>query len=160
MSTVARNVASVPQRSSGNTWSEIVRLLAPDPASDSHKELIQVAGIASSLIARGAMESAPVVVHGGPGPRVRIYCVYGPDAIAGDGVNEAALATIPTLGNWKVSLPCPAEDLTWVTDALKINSTRITARDMKTSVDNESSEFDGMKATDEQTVNLEAFLKR
>lgn len=32
-------------------------------------------------------------------------------------------------GDWRVSLPCPMDDLGWVQAALKKHSTRITARD-------------------------------
>lgn len=160
MSTVARNFASVPQRSSRDTWTGIVNLLAPDSSSDSHKELLQAAGVASSLIARESMESAPIVVYGGPGPRVKVFCVYGTDAIGGDRVNETALATVPTQGDWKVSLPCPADELSWVRDALKAESSRITARDMTTSVADETDEDEAQKAAAGQSVDLEAFLKR
>lgn len=158
MSTVARRFVSVPQRSSRDTWEAIASLLAPDTAGDAHQELMKVQGVGSSLISREAMESAPIVVYGGPGPRVKIFCIYGSDAIAGDGANEDSLATVPTQGDWKMSLPCPAEDLSWVQDALKAVSGRITARDMSTSV----AENDGVgeKQAVTQEVNMEAFLRR
>lgn len=158
MSTVARKFVSVPQRSSRETWDMIALLLAPDKTGDAYKEIMKVQGVASSLISRETMESSAIVVYGGPGPRVKVYCLYGNDAIGGDGANETALATVPTQGDWKMSLPCPSEDLAWVQEALKTDSARITARDMSTSVsdDEEAKE----KLTSSQVVDMEAFFRR
>lgn len=158
MSTVARKVLSVPQRSSRDTWSAIVSLVAPDAASEAHAELVKVAGIASSLIAREAAASSPIILHGGSGPRVKVFCIHGEDAIGGDGANETALATVPTQGDWKMSLPCPAEDLSWIKEALGSETSRITAREIGTSLPGED---DGTeKSATTQDVNMEAFLKR
>ena len=44
--------------------------------------------------------------------------------------NEEALGFDPLKGDWRVSLPCLADDLAWVQGALKKHSTRITARDL------------------------------
>jgi hypothetical protein len=99
----------------------------------------------------------PVVVCGS-GPRVRIYCLYNEDAVEGDDANEAALSFHPTTGDWKISLPCPADDLSWVRDALKAKSKRITARDMDTAFDVEE-ETSNQKSAPEAVVDLEAFFK-
>ena len=73
----------------------------------------------------------------GSGPRVRLYCLYGDKAISGDGASESALAFNPTEGDWRMSLPCRADDLDWVRDALKRKSSRITARDLDESIESD-----------------------
>ena len=65
-------------------------LLASDESSDAHVELMSVSGIASSLISSDAMKDAAVVCTGS-GPRVRVYGLYGEDAITGEDANEATL---------------------------------------------------------------------
>jgi hypothetical protein len=157
MSTVARNFASIPARSASETWSSIVSILAPDDASEAHKELISVSGLVNSIISRETCQAAPMVVFGGPGPRIRIYCTHGEDAISGEGTNEASLATVPTQGSWSMSLPCLKEDLTWISDELKKKSSRISAREMSEAVSEESN---AEKAVQSQEVNMEAYLRK
>jgi hypothetical protein len=156
MTVVARRFVSIPERTASATWSAISQLLAPDSGSTASAELASVAGIASSLISREAMTS-PVVVWGA-GPRVRIYCLYNEDAVEGEDANETALSFDPTDGDWYMSLPCPAEDLSWVQNALKGKSKRVTARDMETLLDSDEEESSKKSAT-ETVVDLEAFFK-
>jgi hypothetical protein len=141
MSVLARTFASIPARSARETWKAISELLAPNPASTGVQELSAVAGIAASLIAREAMTAA-IVVHGS-GPRVRIYCAYHSDATDGDDANEKALNFIATEGDWKMSLPCPAEDLSWVQAELAQVSKRVTARDLEEKVGDDESDAPG-----------------
>jgi hypothetical protein len=101
--------------------------------------------------------TAAIVLYG-TGPRVRVYCLYNDDAIDGDDADEMALSFDPTAGDWQMSLPCPSEDLSWVQDALKAKSRRITARDMDTAFDNEEREASKNNAV-ETVVDLEAFFK-
>jgi hypothetical protein len=89
---------------------------------------------------------------------VRIYCLYNEDAVEGDDANETALSFDPTDGDWYMSLPCPAEDLSWVQNALKGKSKRVTARDMETLLDSDEEESSKKSAT-ETVVDLEAFFK-
>jgi hypothetical protein len=118
MSTVlARRVVSTPVRSARQTWDRIVELLAPDPASPARKDLAAAAGVACASIASEATCEDAIIVWGA-GPRVRIYCVFDEDAITGDNVNEDPLPTVPADGDWRMSIPCPPEDLKWSTDAL------------------------------------------
>ncbi len=156
MTVIARRFTSIPDRTASATWSAISELLAADPKSEAAVELASVAGIASSIISREAM-TVPIVVCGS-GPRVRVYCLYNEDAVDGDDTNETALSFNPTEGNWKMSLPCPTEDLSWVQGALKLKSQRITARDMNTAFDSEE-ETNHQAAATESTIDLEAFLK-
>lgn len=156
MTVVARRITATPARSAAEAWSVIIKLLAPQPDSAARKELLAIAGVASSLIADEAMKAAPVVVYGS-GPRVRIYCLYGEDAITGDTANESALAFDATEGDWAMSLPCPADDLAWVQEALKKQSSRVTARDMATNV--EEDKADSAAATKALQVDEEEFLR-
>jgi hypothetical protein len=134
MTVVARRIIATPARSASEAWNVIVNFLAPDNSTDAWKELQSIAGLASNLIADEAFADAPAVVYGS-GPRVRIYCVYGEDALSGESASETALTFIPTNGDWRMSLPCPPEDLEWVTAALKEKSTRVTARNVNDDIE-------------------------
>lgn len=155
MTVIARRFASVPERSAVDTWNAIVELVAPDPRSSARTELAAVAGVACSLIA--SEMSAPIVVYGS-GPRLRIYCLYGDNAIEGDNVSEGALTYVPTEGDWRMSLPCPEEELEWVQKSLR-SSARVSARDEDEDVDDEKSEDRGVRGVGAPTVNLDAFLR-
>lgn len=128
MSTVlSRIIASVPTRTASETWERIMELLAHDPRSAGRAELEKVAGVAVTAIASEATKNDAVVVSGN-GPHIRIYCVFGEDAISGDGVNEDVFQKYPTEGDWVMSIPCLPEDLKWVQKKLKACSDRVTAR--------------------------------
>jgi hypothetical protein len=159
MTVVARTFCSIPKRSALETWTAIVALLVPEAGSAARLELDSVAGIASSLITREAMNS-PIVVYG-CGPRVRIYCVYNEDAITGDAANENKLAFDATDGDWHMSLPCPADDLDWIVGALGKKSKRITARDQAEAVESEDSSQASKAAGNDgaASINMEGFLK-
>ncbi len=126
-SIIVRKVASTPVRTASQTWEMIVALLVPDGKSPVRAELMAASGVGASVIASEATGNDAIVVYG-DGPRIRIYCVFGDDAIAGEGVNEDPLVSIPTAGKWEMSLPCLAEDLDWTQKKLKNCSSRITAR--------------------------------
>jgi hypothetical protein len=127
MTVIARTFASIPTRSASETWDAIVALIAPDSSSAARRELDSVAGTVCSCIADEALASDPVVVYGA-GPRLRIYAVYGDDAIEGDSANESALSFVPTHGDWHMSVPCLLDDLDWVRRSLEAVSTRVRAR--------------------------------
>ncbi len=130
MTTVARRtLCSTPQRDAAQTWDLIVALLTKGKEGEARTELLAVAGIAASVIADQASKDAPIVVTCN-GPQTRIYCLYDDDAIEGSDANEDALNYDPLNGSWNVSLPCLADDLSWVQGALKKHSTRIVARDL------------------------------
>ncbi|MBX9825345.1 MAG: hypothetical protein K2Y27_10155 [Xanthobacteraceae bacterium] len=128
MSTVAsRTIASTPKRDAGETWKFIVGLLTQGRSGPARDELLSVSGVAASTIADQSSKTAPIVVTCS-GPRTRIYCLYDDDAIEGSDANEDQLGFDPLAGDWRVSLPCSEDDLSWVQAALKKHSTRITAR--------------------------------
>jgi hypothetical protein len=129
VSTVAsRTFASTPKRDAAATWAAIVDLLTQGRSGPARNELLAVSGVAASIIADQAPKEAPIVVTC-DGPRTRIYCFYDDDAIEGSDANEDALGFDPLEGDWRVSLACLKDDLSWVQAALKKHSTRITARE-------------------------------
>ena len=139
MSTVAsRTFRSTPDRDAHQTWIAIVDLLTRGKTDTARTELLAVAGVAASVIADQAPKDAAIVVTCN-GPRTRIYCIYDDDAIDGSDASEDELGFDPLKGHWHLSLPCLAEDLTWVQGALKKHSSRITARDLNAPVSIEDS---------------------
>jgi hypothetical protein len=156
MTTIARRtIRSSPHRTSTETWTAIVELLTQGKQDAARSELLAVVGIASSIITDQAPRDAPIVVTC-DGPRTRIYCLYDEDALEGSDANEAHLGYEPLKGDWSVSLPCQADDFSWVQGALKKHSSRITARDLATGLEiDEASD-----STDEQplVLNVKGFL--
>ena len=139
MTTVARRtIRSTPERDALTTWSVIVELLTQGRQDKAHTELLAVAGVAASVIADHGLGDAAIVVTC-DGPRTRIYCLYDDDAIDGSDAKEDALGFDPLNGDWRVSLPCPVEDLPWVQGALSQHSSRITARDPDAAVAKDAS---------------------
>jgi len=156
MTVLARHVRATPHRPSDEAWKVIVELLAPDHGP-AHDELLRVGGVASSLIASEAMKDDPIVVYG-TGPRVRVYCLYNEEAVAGDRANEQNFSESPTNSDWSMSLPCPAEDLPWVKEALVKKSTRVTARKLGEMVAADAGKYED-KGNTAVTVNKEAFFR-
>ena len=155
MTIVSRRVAATPARSASEAWSVIVNLVAPSDDA-ARKELQRIEGVASCIIAEEAMKSDACVVHGS-GPRLRVYCLYNEDAITGEDTNEAPLMFCPTEGDWRMSLPCPSDDLDWVRQSLKERSTHVVAREVGTAVDEE--EPDESTTAKGAVINREAFLR-
>jgi hypothetical protein len=154
MTVIERTFAAVPARSASETWRAVIDLIAPSGA-DARKELESITGIASSLITREAMKSAPIVMHGS-GPQLRIYCIYGDDAITADDANENKLAFNPTEGDWAISLPCPEEEMEWVQSALSQKTKKVTARNQEEKFDTDKEE---KSAGTQATVDTEAFFR-
>lgn len=136
------------------TWEQICRVLAPNPTCAAHEELAKAAGVAASSISSEGPKDHPIIVHGG-GPQVRIYCIYGEDAVNGDGVEEEPLSRNPTEGDWRLSLPVPKEDLEWSQRKLKATSTRVTAR----AVGEELKEQNTAAVRGEAAIDMQEFLK-
>ena len=151
MSTVAsRTFRSTPGRDALETWIAIVNLLTKGVAGPAMTEFLAVGGVAASIIADQAPKDAAITVTC-DGPRTRVYCLYDDDAIDGSDANEDALGFDPLNGDWRVSLPCLSDDLTWVQAALNKHSTRITARDR----DEPVKEDRGAQAAAVQTLTLD-----
>src|SRR6266478_8934938 len=124
---ISRAFASTPKRTAAETWNAILSILAPDTKSVAFTELQKVGGVAASSIASEAPKDDAFIVYG-TGPQVRIYCIFGDDAVSGDGVNEDALQKSPMDGDWRMSIPCHSEDLDWTQKKLKTISKSVTAR--------------------------------
>ena len=158
---VVRRIAATPARPAAEAWGVIVGLLAP-PSSAASAELGRVAGVAMSLIAAEAARHSPIVVHG-VGPRLRVYCLYGDEAVLGEGASEEPLASCPTEGEWAMSLPCPPEDLSWVVPALARASARVTARvtarDLAEAAPSETPAQPRTANGELDPVDVEAFLR-
>lgn len=127
MTVHARRVASVPRRSSVETWRRVCELVSA-PGSAARSQLEQVTGVAAMVIADECTREAPIVFSGG-GPQVRVYTLHGDDAIAADLDDETCLAFDPTAGNWSASLPCAGEDVAELSAMLE-SSARVTVRDV------------------------------
>jgi hypothetical protein len=154
MSVVARRIVSTPVRSASETWRVITDLLAPSEG-ESRRELSRIHGVACSLISSEAPVDDAIVIWGA-GPRVRVYCLFGENAITGDDKAENALASCPTDGDWSMSLPCPEEDLVWVEQQLAVLSKRVSARKLGDSVPDEKLEA---PASAEGLVDKGAFFR-
>ena len=138
-SVVARTFATTPARAATETWEQIVNLIAS--STEARRELAAVAGVVCAMITEEALRDDPLTLYGA-GPRVRIYAVYGDDAISGEGVREDPLSFDPTDGDWRMSLPCPAQDLAWVERSLARVSTRVRARALGEAVSGEDDDSD------------------
>jgi hypothetical protein len=159
MSTVvARRVASLPERSAPGTWEKVVDILAPDRNDPAREELLKVSGVAASVITAESPTQSAIVMYGG-GPRVRVYCVYYDDAIARDGLNETPVATSVTGAGWKLSLPCPADDLEWTLRKLASLSDRVTARAEGEELSEDDNGRAQSSASNPLTVDKAEFLK-
>ena len=156
MAVVARRIRATPERGAADAWQVIVDLIAPKDGV-ARRELISIEGIASSIISTESPKDAAMVVRGS-GPRVRMYCLYDDDAIAGDDANESALAECPTEGDWSMSLPADADDVSWVRDALAKKSKRVTVREKNETVKDDEEPSKKSAAT-EAAINMEAFLR-
>ena len=115
MSVIARRVAASPARTATQAWAVVTDVLFSEWASP--PRLDAAVGAASSSIADGLPRTAPFVLTGA-GPRVRVYCLYGDDAIEGDDANESPIDLDGTDADWTLWLPCDADDLDWVTESL------------------------------------------
>ncbi len=125
---VRRSFAASPVRTGMATWEAIVNIVAPE-GSSGRVELVALDGIAASLIAAEAWRVSPLILAG-VGPQLRIYCLHGEDAIVGDDINEESLAWSPTGGGWAMEMPCPPEDLEWLSAATAEVSARVTVVDV------------------------------
>lgn len=131
---VSRIIASTPQRSAKDTWTRIIDLIT-GPGSKDIQQLEAARSVLEAVISEECPTDHPIVVWGA-GPRLVIYLRYDGDAIElGDGVD--ALSWNPTDGNWKISAPAAAQDVTWMRAAL--GTGRISVRALGEEVDEDKS---------------------
>ncbi|MEJ7821605.1 MAG: hypothetical protein WKF85_04745 [Chitinophagaceae bacterium] len=121
MSEVSRRFAASPARTPSVTWDAIVGIISAQ-SETVKKDLNAITGIVSSLIADETPTKDAITIIG-YGPRLRIYCLYGDDALA-DESNEASLSWSPFEKDWEIFFPVEESDLSWVTKALLEKNSR------------------------------------
>lgn len=127
MTTIRREVISVPRRTPAETWDAICELVSKE-GSESRAELQAAANVATALIAQESTKD-DAAVFSGSGPQVRVYTLHDDDSIEGDLDDEQPLVTYVADGEWSASLPADASDVGWASAALKKVSARITVRE-------------------------------
>jgi len=153
-SVVARRIRSTPERTASDVWDFITSLVCQDDDA-ARSQFLKVSGVCASIIADGYPKTAPVVITG-DGPRLRIYCLYGDDAIDDSKASEAGLSWRPTeSGDWIVHLPCASGDIEWVEKLAQQASSSFKIYDLSTglsedvkkatSLSGQSFDFDGLK---------------
>lgn len=154
MSVVARRFSSSPSRIPSATWEAIVNVVAVN-SDDAKTQLNSIAGIISSLIAdETPLKDAITVI--GNGPRLRVYCLYGDDAIS-DESNESSLSFNPFDGEWEIYFPAREADLNWVTKALKEKSNHFKTYKTGDKIDAERSEENENSNFTQLTINTDKF---
>lgn len=128
MSVVARRVASVPSRTSVETWQRIAEIVS-EAGSEARAELEGVTSVAATLIAEEYTKSAPITISGS-GPLVRVYTLHGEEAIDADLSDEDELAFDSTTGDsWLMSLPAAGPDVASA-ESLLVGAAHIEVRDI------------------------------
>ncbi len=160
MSTVARRVLASPARLSSATWEAITKLVCKGQAPAT-AEFGKVSGIASALLNDELFKSHPLVVKN-KGPRLKVYCIYGQDAIAGEGKNEDALSWDPVASDWHAYIPCSPEEFKEIGKLVKSKSSKFSVYDIDEGLSDEDQATDDKKAaanTEAAGVDWEAFKK-
>jgi len=125
---IRRDIASLPARSSKETWDAIVKLITGADSVD-RAQLEAATSVLCSAIADEHSASVPIVVKGGSS-RLVIYTVHGADAME-VGLAVDKLSWNPTASNaWAMRVPCSDEDVEWMSKALKERAPRITVHDV------------------------------
>jgi len=158
MTLVSRRIASNPKRTSSETWDRIVDLIS-ETGSEARSILNRVQGLAASIIAEETPKEFPIVVAGS-GPRLRVYCVYGGDAILGEDCDEDQLTWNPTDGSWHMYIPCLHDDYESVSPSLHSHSTRISAYDITEGIPEEPQRSEQRTKGFPLSVDLEGFFRK
>ena len=124
-------------------------------SDDAKTQLNSIAGIVSSLIAdETPLKDAITII--GNGPRVRLYCLYGDDAIS-DESNESSLSFNPFHGEWEIYFPVHEADLNWVTKALKEKNSRFKTYKTGDKIEDERNDEDKKSNFTQLTINADKF---
>lgn len=130
---IRRDIASLPARTSKDTWDAIVKLITGADSVDT-AQLEAATSVVCSAIADEHSASVPIVVKGG-GSRLVIYTVHGADAME-VGLLVDNLSWNPTASDaWAMTVPCASEDVGWMSKALKERAARITVHDVNEAPD-------------------------
>ncbi|MGY2991208.1 hypothetical protein [Mesorhizobium sp. URHB0026] len=144
---VRRDIASIPRRSAAQTWKAITDLITGSGSVDA-ATLTAAASVMESLIADEHPALEPIVVRG-VGSRLVIYCLYGDDAMEAE-VDVEKLNWNPTAGNWAMTAPSDADDVTWMNSTLKDRAPRIQVHDVGMPVDD-----DDASSSSAQTLKID-----
>jgi hypothetical protein len=155
MSVVARRVASVPRRTSVDTWVRIVELVS-EADSEARTELEGVSSVAATLIADEYTMINPITISGG-GALLRVYTLHGDDAIEADFSDEDELTFNPTGGeSWLLSLPAAGPDVA-AAEALLASASHVEVRDIEQVAG--STAMTSKPATRELILDLEELMR-
>jgi hypothetical protein len=157
MSIVARKFNASPARLSSETWTAIASLVC-DGDKKALTEFAAVTGIGSSLLNDQLFEASPMVVIS-KGPRLRIYCLYGEDAISGEDANEEPLSWKPTEEEWHAFLPCTVDELKAIKIALKSKSNKFSAYDVEVGLPEDAKDHAESSDAAKATIDFAAFKK-
>lgn len=156
MSVVKRTVISNPERTCVETWAKITEIVCGQNA-EPKKEFEKVSNVAASLLSEELLKDYPLIVKGA-GAQLRIYCLYGEDAISGEDSNEDILSWEITSKPWVVYLPCAKDELSWYKSTLSGLSEKFKVYDWKEGIDNEEYQSNSVKEA-EFNIDEEAFKK-
>lgn len=159
MSTVVRRFLASPVRLSSDTWAAVTKLVCKGQANAT-LEFAKVSGIASALLNDELFKSHPFVVKN-KGPRLRVYCIYGQDAISEEGKNEDALSWDPVANDWHAYIPCAPEEFKEISKLLNSKSGKFSVYDIDEGLPDQEETEDKTTTANSQaaTVDWEAFKK-
>lgn len=115
MSVVSRRFTASPVRTAAQTWDMIVNTIASGSEA-AKQELKSITGIIASLISDETPSKDAITIIG-TGSRLRVYCLFGDDAIEEE-ANEALLLWNLFESDWEIYFPVNEADLSWVTKSL------------------------------------------
>lgn len=124
---VRRDVSSIPLRSAGETWQQIIDLVTGMGSKDV-QQLKAASGVLGSIISDEHPASRAIMLEG-VGPQLRVYCRYRMKAVE-EGVKVDALNWNPTAGDWTMHVPSDDENIEWVKQSLAKSSPRIKVFDV------------------------------
>ena len=157
MTVVVRRMAASPARISSEAWSVMTGLVCRGDKTAT-AEFEKVKNIAACLINDEVFANSPMSLKN-DGPRLRVYCVYGDDAITGE-VKESPLNWNPTKGDWLAYLPCLSDDVKVMKKMLLGKSSHFEIYDVEKGVpDEDMVEAAAAMATAKSEINWEAFKK-
>lgn len=158
MSTVVvRKILASPARLSSAVWQEIITLITKGESA-SAAEFNNIKGIGSCLINDESLADHPLVVKN-KGPRLRVYCLYGEDAISGEDKNEDTLSWSPTSDSWHAFLPCIPDEVEQMTQMLKGKSNKFSIYDIEKGIPDDEESDDKEPEHAKTTVNWSTFEK-
>lgn len=134
---IRRDIASIPKRSAKETWQAIIDLIT-GPGSIDSNTLVDASSVMEAIIADEHPGKTPIVLKG-TGVRLVIYLAYGENSMEADEAVDK-LASNPTAGDWSMTAPTEAGDVTWMNNTLAKRAARITVHDVDKPVEDTTSE--------------------